>query len=156
MHCVSYPALGEPAKLSRANRGTRCFACEERRLASEPKMAAANDNNKKKKNKKKAAERGKAKEPPWLKKSSDAQLVVGVHIGREHTEEAEGALELLERRRRSVRRCEGGLRWALASGNKRLVGRWSGSLREAEERLAWAEADHGARGRKRGWSGRAG
>ena len=109
MHCVSYPALGEPAKLSRANRGTRCFACEERRLASEPKMAAANDNNKKKKNKKKAAERGKAKEPPWLKKSSDAQLVVGVHIGREHTEEAEGALELLEGCRRSVRRCEGGL-----------------------------------------------
>ena len=109
IRCVAYPALGEPSKLSRSNTGSRCFACEERRLASEPKIAAANDNNKNNENKK-AAERGKAKEPPWTKKSSDAPpLVVGVHIGREHTEEAEGALELSEGCRRSVRRCEGGL-----------------------------------------------
>jgi hypothetical protein len=30
-NCVSYPTLGEPSKLSRANPGPRCFACEEHR-----------------------------------------------------------------------------------------------------------------------------
>jgi hypothetical protein len=30
--CVAYPALGEPAKLSRGNPGPTCLACEERRV----------------------------------------------------------------------------------------------------------------------------
>lgn len=38
--CVAYPALGQPSKLSWGNPGTRCFACEERRVASELKAAA--------------------------------------------------------------------------------------------------------------------
>jgi hypothetical protein len=38
--CVAYPALGQPSKLSWGNPGTTCFACEERRVASELKVAA--------------------------------------------------------------------------------------------------------------------
>jgi hypothetical protein len=38
--CVAYPALGQPSNLSWGNPGTRCFACEERRVASELKVAA--------------------------------------------------------------------------------------------------------------------
>ena len=62
------------------------------------------------------------------------------HVGRELTE-AERAREVWERRRTSVLTCERGLRSALASGDERLVRRWSRSLREAEVRLAWSEAD---------------
>ena len=75
------------------------------------------------------------------------------HVGRELSE-AERAREVWERRRRSVLTCEGGLRSALASGDERLVRRWSRSLREAEARLAWAEADL-ARAKKRARSERA-
>jgi hypothetical protein len=39
VHCVAYPTLGEPSKLSRGNPGPRCFACKERRAA--PKLEAA-------------------------------------------------------------------------------------------------------------------
>jgi hypothetical protein len=38
--CVAYPTLGQPSKLSWGNPGTRCFACEERRVASDLKAAA--------------------------------------------------------------------------------------------------------------------
>ena len=38
--CVAYPALGQPSKLSWGNQGTRCFACEERRVAFELVAAA--------------------------------------------------------------------------------------------------------------------
>ena len=123
--CVAYPALGEPSKLSRGNPGTRCFACEERRVASELRPAAAD----------KADGLGRANHPPRAKSSGPKQ-----QVGREHAG-AERAREVWERRRRSVLTCEGGLRSALASGDERLVLRWARSLREAEERLAWAEAD---------------
>jgi hypothetical protein len=104
----------------------RCFACEERRVSSELKTAAAN---------KKAVERRMAKEPRWGTGNGLEE-----HLGRERTE-AERAREVWERRRRSVLTCKRGLRSALASGDERLVRRWSRSLREAEDRLAWAEAD---------------
>jgi hypothetical protein len=126
IRCVAYPTLGEPSKLSRGNPGTTCFACEERRAASELKAAKSN---------KKVAERRKAKEPHRSKDNGP-----GEHVGQEHAQ-TERAREVLERRRRSVLTCEGGLRSALASGDERLVRRWSRSLREAEERLLWAEAD---------------
>jgi len=38
--CVAYPALGQPSKLTWGNQGTRCFACEERRVAFELVAAA--------------------------------------------------------------------------------------------------------------------
>jgi hypothetical protein len=126
-NCVAYPALGEPAKLSRGNPGMRCFACEDRRAASELRTAAA---------KSKIVELRKAKEPPWAKSNELKE-----NVGREYSEAEQRAREVLERRRRSVFTCEGGMRLALARGDDRLVRRWSRSLREAEQRLAWAEAD---------------
>jgi hypothetical protein len=125
-NCVAYPALGEPSKLSRGNPGPRCFACEERRAASKLKVAVA---------KAKLLERRKANEPRSSKSSRLEE-----HVGRMHTEVG-SAYVVLERRRKSVLTCERGLRTALASGNEHLVRRWSRSLREAEARLAWAEAD---------------
>jgi hypothetical protein len=121
IRCVAYPALGEPSKLSRGNPGTRCFACEERRVVAELKTAANN---------KKAVEREKAN-----------HLRLGKGNGLTEQTEVGHAREVLERRRRSVRTCERGLRSALDSGDERLVRRWSRSLREAEDRLAWAETD---------------
>jgi hypothetical protein len=138
--CVAYPTLGEPSKLSRGNPGTRCFACEERRVASELKPARAN--------KKKAAERRKVKELRWAETNQPEE-----HIGREPTE-LQRARKVLERRRSSVLTCERGLRSAQASDDEHLVLRWSRSLREAKERLTWAEADL-ARVEKRSWSDRA-
>ncbi len=133
-NCVAYPALGEPSKLSRGNPGMRCFACEERRVATEQKAAAA---------KEKAFEGRKANERRSGKSNG---LTEQTEVGR--------AREILERRRRSVLTCERGLRSALASGDERLVRRWSRSLREAKDRLAWAAADL-ARDEKRVWSERA-
>jgi hypothetical protein len=135
--CVAYPALGKPAKLSRGNLGTRCFACEERRVASELKTAAAN---------KKVLERGQANQPRRVKSNKPAE-----HVSKEQAQAEQRAREVLELRRRSVRTCERGLRSALASGDERLVRRWSRSLREAKDRLTWAEADL-ARREKRAWS----
>ena len=127
MRCVAYPVLGEPAKLSGGNPGTRCFACEERRAASNPEATAAKE--------KEVAQRGEAN---GLRR--DKCNDVEERVGWEHTE-AERAREVLERRRKSVLTCERGLRSALGSGDERLVRRWSRSLREAEVRLVWSEAD---------------
>ena len=131
IRCVAYSVLGEPSKLSRSNPGMRCFACEERRVASELERAATN------------------KMAVWLEKEKELRWAKGDELP-EQTEVG-GAREVWERRRRSVLTCERGLRSALASGDERLVRRWSRSLREAEERLAWAEADL-ARSEKRAWS----
>jgi len=120
--CVAYPALGQPSKLSRGNPGTRCFACEERRVAFELKTTAAD---------KKAVERRQAPEPRSGKSNRLDEHDAGVDRAR----------EVWERRRRSVLTCERGLRSALDSGEARLVRRWSRSLRDARVRLAWAEAD---------------
>jgi hypothetical protein len=136
-NCVSYSALGEPSKLSRSNPGTICFACKERRVASELKTASAN---------KKTIKRRKAEEPHRSNLKG-----LGEHLGQEHAQTEQRAREVLERRRKSVFTCERGLRSALASGDERLVRRWSRSLREAEDRLVWAEADL-ARAKKRVWS----
>ncbi len=120
-NCVAYPALGAPSKLARGNPGTRCFACEERRVASKLKATAA---------KEEVVERMEANEPRSGKSGGP----------QEHTEVGR-AYEVLQRRRRSVLTCERGLHAALGSGDERLVRRWSRLLREAEARLAWAEAD---------------
>ena len=142
-NCVAYPALGEPAKLSRGNPGTRCFACEEHLATSELKAAAA---------KSKTVEQRRAQGRPWAKTNQQKEHMKE-KAGREHSE-VERAREILERRLRSVLTCEGGLRLALASGDERLVRRWSRSLRDAEDRMEWAEADL-VRAEKRVWSERA-
>ncbi len=122
IHCVAYPTLGEPSKLSRSNPGPRCFACEEqqRRAAPAEREAVGRERAKDLRREGRNGEEG--------------------HAGRELTG-VELAREVKERRRRSVLTCERGLRSALASGDERLVRRWSRSLREAELRLAWSEAD---------------
>ncbi len=109
-------------------------------MVSELKTARANQ--------KKDTERRNANKRSWAE-SNHPKEHLKENAGREHIE-VERAREVLERRRRSVLTCERGLRSALDSGDERLVRRWSRSLREAEERLAWAEADV-ARTEKRVW-----
>jgi hypothetical protein len=122
IHCVAYPHLGEPSKLSRGNPGPRCFACEERRVAAELEVAAA---------KEKVVEARKAGQTRSAKSNAL----------KEQTEPLGHAYEIRERRRMTVLTCEEGLRSALASGDERLARRWSRLLREAQERLAWADED---------------
>jgi hypothetical protein len=124
--CVAYPALGEPARLSRGNPGPRCFACEERRAASGLKLASAREEV--------AVERGKAT-------GQGRGEGLEEHAGREHAGAEQRLHEVLELRRRSVLTCERGLRSALASCDDRLVRRWARSLRDAEMRLVRAESD---------------
>jgi hypothetical protein len=121
-NCVAYPALGEPSKLSRGNPGPGCFACEERRAASKLKADAAREEE--------AVERRRANEPRLSRSNRLEERTQG---GR--------AYEVLERRRMSVLTCKRGLRSALASGDEPLARTWSRSLRDAEIRLVWAEAD---------------
>ncbi len=128
IHCVAYPALGEPSKLSSGNPGMTCFACEERRVASELKTARAN---------KKVPKREKERDPRPAKGNGPEEDL----SSREHTQAEQRAREVVERRRRSVLTCERGLGSALASDDERLVRRWSRSLRDAEDRLAWAEVN---------------
>ena len=92
IRCVAYPVLGELSKLSRSNPGTRCVACEERRVASEMKRAATN------------------KKAVWLEKEKELRWAKGDAL-QEQTEVG-GAREVWERRRRSVLTCERGLRSA--------------------------------------------
>ncbi len=68
--------MGEPAKLSRSNHGRVCFACEERRVASELKRAAAKSTS---------IDRGNAKERPWLKTNQPKEHQKE-NAGGEHTE----------------------------------------------------------------------
>jgi hypothetical protein len=126
-NCVAYSALGEPSKLSRGNPGPRCFACEERRASSTLKRAVAKET--------KGTGSQEANEP-----RRDKSNRLKEHVGKKHAEVG-GSYVVLERRRKSVLTCERGLRSALASGDERLVRRWSRALRDAETRLAWTEAD---------------
>ena len=79
--------------------------------------------------------RHEAKESRWTKNKRLEEPV-----SREPAE-AGRSREVLERRRKSVLTCERRLGSAEASGDERLVRKWSRSLREAKQRLAWAEAD---------------
>ena len=125
-NCVAYPALGEPAKLSRGNPERRCFACQERRAVRRLELAVAEDE---------VAQPEMAGNPRRGRSGGLEKPLGGGHA------DADSAREVVERRKRSVLTCERGLRSALASGDERLARRWSKSLREAEERLAWAEED---------------
>jgi hypothetical protein len=116
-NCVSYPTLGEPSKLSRGNPGPRCFACEKQRAEFEVEVAAL---------KLKVAKHRQVKKPSRSKN---------------YQPEVRRVSAIRERRRASVLTCERGLQSAIVSDDARLVRRWSRSLREAQARLLWAEAD---------------
>ena len=147
-NCVAYPTLGEPSKLSSSNPGPRCFACEERRVASELKAHSANN---------KAAEPREKNEPLRYEGHAPGVRICaqyscgrpaveqdgregGAFVCREHAE-VRRASAIRERRKASVLTCERCLRSAIASGEERLARRWSMSLADAEARLLWAEAD---------------
>ena len=115
--CVSYPTLGEPSKLSRGNPGPRCFACEKQRGELEVEAAAL---------------KLKVVKDRQVKKPSRSEG---------YEPEVSRASAIRERRRTSVLTCERGLRSAIVLGDARLTRRWSRSLREARDRLLWAEAD---------------
>jgi len=143
--CVAYSVLGEPAKLSRGNPGTRCFACEEHRVASELREAAA-------KNKVVPGSRHNEEHHPTdggeFKSPTCAIRLCGrtaieweewSHVCREHAETSR-LCALQKRHSMWVLTCDRNLRWARASGEERLARKWSRLLREAEKRLAWIEA----------------
>ena len=129
--CVCYPALGEPSKLSRGNPGPRCFACEKQRRDFEFKAVAAKPKATKPKEHS-SAER--LRERPTTVRAG-AAFVDHQHAGVSRTS------AIRERRRASVLTCERGLQAAIVSDDARLMRTWSKSLRDAEARLLWAEAD---------------
>ena len=144
-NCVSYPTLGEPSKLSRGNPGPRCFACEKQRAEFEVEAAAL---------KLKVAKHRQVKKPS-CSKNYEPEVRSGAERFSERptTERADATLvghqnaevsrasAIRERRRASVLTCERGLQSAIVSDDARLTRRWSRSLREAQARLLWAEAD---------------
>ena len=147
-NCVSYTTLGEPSKLSRGNPGPRCFACEKQRAEFEVEAAAL---------KLKAAKHRQVKSPsrskdydPNVRSEAErfserptTERAGAAAVGHQHPEvsHVSHASAIRERRRASVLTCERGLQSAIVSDDARLMRRWSGSLREAQARLLWAEAD---------------
>jgi hypothetical protein len=71
-------------------------------------------------------------------------------VDNQHAEKSR-ASTIRERRRASVLTCERGLRSAIVSDDARLTRTWAKSLRDAEARLLWAEADLEA-SEKKAWS----
>jgi hypothetical protein len=129
--CVCYPTLGEPSKLSRSNPGPMCFACEKQRRDFEFKAVAAKPKATKPKVRS-SAER--FHERPTTVRAG------AVFVGHQHAEVSRTSV-IRERRRASVLTCERGLQSAIVSDDARLMRKWSKSLRDAEARLLWAEAD---------------
>jgi hypothetical protein len=122
-----------------------CFACETRRNDFEVDAAAA---------KLKASKRRRVKRPsrsegyePEVRSGAErfseqptTERAVAAVVGHQHAEVSH-ASAIRERRRASVLTCERALQVAIVSGDARLTGRWSRSLRDAKARLLWAEAD---------------
>jgi hypothetical protein len=122
-NCVSYPALGEPSKLSRGNPGPMCFACEKRHKYFEVDAAAA-----------------KLKASKRRRERATTERAVAAAAGHPHAEVSR-ASAIRERRKVSVLTCERALQSAIVSGDARLTRKWSRSLRDAKARLLWAESD---------------
>ena len=129
--CVCYPALGEPSKLSRGNPGPMCFACEKQRRDLEFKAVGANPKATKPKVR---SSRKRLRERPTTVRAGAA------FVDHQHAEVSRTSA-IRERRRASVLTCERGLQSAIVSDEARLMRTWSKSLRDAEARLLWAEAD---------------
>jgi hypothetical protein len=146
--CVAYPTLGEPAKLSRGNPGTWCFACEERRATTEVDMVAARLESGKAGGARKAKRSGRSggnrpKERLCMKPSCERPVAERNGIAvvcREHAEESRAAA-VQERRRAWVLTCERAVRAAIASDDKTLERKWARLLLAAEVSFAEAEAE---------------
>jgi hypothetical protein len=133
--CVAYPALGEPAKLSRGNPGPTCFACQERRVATE--LAASTADSRDSQRLKVNGSRVCAEQPCWRPAT---ERYGEAFVCREHAA-VRRAFGVWKRRREWVLACERRLRSAIASGDERLERKWARLLLEAEARVDWAEAD---------------
>ncbi len=143
--CVAYPTLGGPAKLSRGNPGPRCFACEERRIASELEGAAASSKTAQGPNgsRSRLSERQGARERLCAEHSCTRLAVEregAAYLCGEHAAVSRAAA-ICARRRAWVLSCERALRSAIASDDEGLERKWARLLVEAEARLVWAEAD---------------
>ncbi len=128
--CVSRAALGRPAKLSRGNPGPLCFACEERRAATEMGGAA----------KPVAAlmeERG-PRTRGGGRRSADRTGGVGKDPA---SLKVRRAREWREGRAGWALTCGRNLRDALAAGDEALARKWFSLWEGAEAALAVAEAD---------------
>ena len=122
-----------------------CFACEKRHKYLEVDAAAA---------KLKASKRRQVQGPsrsegcePEVRSEAErfseratTERAGAATVDHQHAEVSH-ASAIRERRRASVLTCERGLQSAIVSGDARLTRRWSRSLRDAEVRLLWAEAD---------------
>lgn len=151
---MAYPALGQPSKLSWGNSGTRCFACEERRAASELKAAAKGKTANRWREAKRSLREGEEWQAPKCAKWSCARPATEwdglAHVCREHAE-AQRARAVQERSKSWVSSCEEKWRSAHALGDEALAHRYWMSLREAQARLAQAEANL-ASVERRAWS----
>jgi hypothetical protein len=137
--CVAYPALGQPAKLSRSNPGPRCFACEEHWANTQLRWAAEH----RKAHQARPSERNEPKECVCAKRFCNRPAVERegeMLVCREHGVVGR-AVAVRARRRASVLTCERVLRSAIASGDELLERKWARLLLEAEARLVWAEED---------------
>lgn len=137
--CVAYPALGQPAKLSRGNPGPRCFACEEHWANTQLRWAAEH----RKAHQSRPGKRNEPKERVCAKHLCERPAVERdgeMLVCREHGAVGR-AVAVRARRRASVLTCEWLLRSAIASGDELLERKWARLLLEAEARLVWAEAD---------------
>lgn len=151
---MAYPALGQPSKLSWGNPGTRCFACEERRVASELKAAAKGKTRNCQREARPLLLEGEERQAPTCAKRTCVRPATDwdgmAYICGEHAE-AQRVRVILERSKRWSDSCEEKWRSARASGDDALARRWWMSLREAQTRLAEVEANL-ASVERRAWS----
>jgi hypothetical protein len=122
-----------------------CFACEKRRGDREVEVFAAKLKVSKHRQVKRPSRskdydpKVRSEEERFSERASTERVGAAV-VGHQHAEVSH-ASAIRERRRASVLTCERALQSAIVSGDARLTRRWSRSLREAEARLLWAEAD---------------
>jgi hypothetical protein len=122
-----------------------CFACDKQRGDREVDVFAAKAKTAKHRQVKRPS-RSKDYDPEVRSEAErfsdrpSTQRVGAAFVGHQHAEVSH-ASAIRERRRASVLTCERGLQSAIGSGDARLTRTLSRSLRDAEARLLWAEAD---------------
>ena len=122
-----------------------CFACETRRKDFEVDAAATKLKSSKHRQVKRPS-RSEGYEPEVrsgaerFSEEATTERAVAAVVGHQQAEVSQ-ASAIRERRRASVLTCKRGLQSAIVSGDARLARTWSKSLRDAEDRLRWAESD---------------
>jgi hypothetical protein len=153
--CVAYTALGQPSKLSWGNPETRCFACEERRVASELRAAAKGRTAKRQREVRYPLLEGQKRQlPNTCARRSCVRPATEwdgmAYVCAEHAE-AQRARVMQARVKYLVTSSEEKWRSAHDSGDEAVARMWWRALRQAQARLAEAEANLAALER-RAWS----